>query len=106
MSCPEREAAWTINRPTSPLLVDDLIAIHRNYPSLHRTLLDLPNPEEMKAVYDVFQKEYLRRYALVIADYRGSGPEKRDTMTAQVLSSALEGVIHNAARRGCWHVHG
>lgn len=81
-------------------LVSDLIAVHRNYPTLHRTLLDLPAMEETKAAYDAFQKEYLRRYALVVAVYRGSDPDKEDRITAQVLSSALEGVIHNAARRG------
>ncbi|MCV9914985.1 TetR/AcrR family transcriptional regulator [Burkholderia pseudomallei] len=81
-------------------LVNDMIAVHRDYPALHRALLDLPNPEETKTAYDAFQKEYLRRYALIVAACRGSGPGKRDEATAQVLSSAIEGVIHNGARRG------
>jgi AcrR family transcriptional regulator len=81
-------------------LVKDLIAVHSNYPSLHRTLLDLPNPDETQTAYASFQKDYLRQYALIIAAYRGRGPSKADGMMAQVLSSAIEGVIHNAARRG------
>ncbi|VBB16001.1 hypothetical protein [Burkholderia stabilis] len=40
------------------------------------------------------------RYALIVAAYYARGPVKRDVMMAQVLSSALEGVVHNAARRG------
>lgn len=81
-------------------LVSDLIAAHRDYPALHRTLLDLPDPGGAKEAYDAFQNAYLHRYALIVAAYRGRGPVKADAMTAQVLSSALEGVVHNAARRG------
>ena len=83
-------------------LVNDMIAVHRDYPALHRALLDLLDLEETKTAYDAFQKEYLRRYALIVAACRGSGrgPGKKDEATAQVLSSAIEGVIHNGARRG------
>lgn len=81
-------------------LIGDLIAAHRDYPSLHRALLDLPDPGGAKAAYDTFQREYLRRYALIVAACRGRAPVKADATTAQVLSSALEGVVHNAARRG------
>ncbi len=81
-------------------LVNGVIAVHRDYPSLHRTLLDLPKPEEAKDADNAFQKEYLHRYALIVAAYRGRRPSKGDGMAAQVLSSAIEGVIHNAARRG------
>ncbi|AOJ27809.1 TetR family transcriptional regulator [Burkholderia seminalis] len=81
-------------------LIGDLIAAHRDHPSLHRALLDLPDPGGAKDAYDAFQKAYLRRYALIVAACRGRAPVKADAMTAQVLSSALEGIVHNAARRG------
>ncbi|WP_423369302.1 TetR/AcrR family transcriptional regulator [Burkholderia sp. LMG 32019] len=81
-------------------LIGDLIAAHRDYPSLHRALLDLPDPGGAMDAYDTFQNEYLRRYALIVAACHGRAPGKADAMTAQVLSSALEGVVHNAARRG------
>ncbi|WP_175655299.1 TetR/AcrR family transcriptional regulator [Burkholderia ambifaria] len=81
-------------------LIGDLIAAHRDYPALHRALLDLPDPGGAKEAYDAFQKEYLCRYALIVSACRGRAPVKADTLTAQVLSSALEGVVHNAARRG------
>ncbi|WP_230461654.1 MULTISPECIES: TetR/AcrR family transcriptional regulator [Burkholderia cepacia complex] len=67
-SSPERLIEYPVN---------DLIAVHRDYPYLHRTLLDLPNPEGTKAAYDAFQKEYLRRYALIGAAYRGGALAKR-----------------------------
>ncbi|WP_175900916.1 TetR/AcrR family transcriptional regulator [Burkholderia seminalis] len=81
-------------------LIGDLIAAHRDHPSLHRALLDLPDPGGAKDAHDAFQKAYLRRYALIVAACRGRAPVKADAMTAQVLSSALEGIVHNAARRG------
>lgn len=81
-------------------LVGEMIAIHHDYPALHRTLLDLPNPEETRAAFDAFQRAYLDRYAEVVAVYRGNGRRKSDALTAQVVSSVMEGVIHNAARRG------
>jgi hypothetical protein len=49
----------------------------------------------------VFEREYMARYQAIVAAFRqrdeGGGPVE---IAAQVLSSAVEGVIHNAARRG------
>lgn len=77
-------------------LVDGMIAIHTVDPALHRVLLELPDPNGSEADHEVFQMEYLRRYEVVAAALGG----RRDPVVAQVLSSAVEGVIHNAARRG------
>lgn len=76
-------------------LVDGMIAVHSANAALHRVLLDLPDPDGSGAAWRAFQAEYLRRYEAVVA--LGGG---RDGIVAQVLSSAIEGVIHNAARRG------
>lgn len=81
-------------------LVNGMIAIHCDCPALHRTLLDLPNPDDTKPAYEAFQKAYLREYGAVVAAYRGNSGGRGNEVTAQVLSSAMEGVIHNAARRG------
>ncbi len=79
-------------------LVDGMIAVHTVNPALHRVLLDLPDPDESGSAYRAFQAEYLRRYEGVVAALGGG---RADVGTvAQVLSSAIEGVIHNAARRG------
>lgn len=77
-------------------LIDGMIAIHTVDPALHRVLLELPDPNGSEADHEVFQMEYLRRYEVVAAALGG----RRDPVVAQVLSSAVEGVIHNAARRG------
>ncbi|WP_343715936.1 TetR/AcrR family transcriptional regulator [Inquilinus sp.] len=77
-------------------LVDGMIAVHSANAALHRVLLDLPDPDGSGAAYRAFQAEYLRRYEAVVAALDGG----RDGIVAQVLSSAVEGVIHNAARRG------
>jgi hypothetical protein len=79
-------------------LVDGMIAVHAINPALHRVLLDLPDPDGSGSGYRAFQAEYLRRYEGVVAALGGG---RADVGTvAQVLSSAVEGVIHNAARRG------
>ncbi|MBX9298353.1 TetR/AcrR family transcriptional regulator [Chromobacterium vaccinii] len=79
-------------------LVDGMLAIHRDYPALHRVLLDLPNPYAGEAAFRAFQDEYLRLYGAIVARHRG--PDDADGVAAHLLSSAVEGVIHNAARRG------
>ncbi|WP_440216984.1 TetR/AcrR family transcriptional regulator [Chromobacterium piscinae] len=79
-------------------LVDGMIAIHRDFPALHRVLLDLPNPYAGEAAHRAFQDEYLRLYGVIVACHRG--PDDADGVAAHLLSSVVEGVIHNAARRG------
>ena len=79
-------------------LVDGMIAIHRDFPALHRVLLDLPNPYAGEAAHRAFQDEYLRLYGAIVARHRGL--DDADGVAAHLLSSAIEGVIHNAARRG------
>lgn len=81
-------------------LVTDMIAIHDEHPALHRTLLDLPCSEEAQSSVDAFHDAYLRGYGAVMAAYQGTAGAKVDAVRVQVLSSAVEGVIHNAARRG------
>jgi len=79
-------------------LVDGLIAIHLEHPALHRVMLDeVPGHAGSRAAHDSFRAEYLSRYAAALAPYHGRA---KGEVIAQVLSSAVEGVIHNAARNG------
>jgi AcrR family transcriptional regulator len=79
-------------------LIQGMIAVHLQHPALHRVMLDeVPGHARSRAAHDAFRAEYLSRYAVAVATYRGRA--KRDVV-AQVLSSAVEGVIHNAARNG------
>ncbi|MGA7355796.1 MAG: TetR/AcrR family transcriptional regulator, partial [Candidatus Cybelea sp.] len=77
-------------------LVYGLIAAHSIEPSLHRVLLEeVPRPSS--SYHDAFKTEYLRRYKMILA--RGSD-ESRADMVVRILSAAMEGVVHDAARNG------
>jgi AcrR family transcriptional regulator len=80
-------------------LVRGMIAAHSIHPKLHQVLLDeAPGDRGSRAAHAAFQSRYLDNYAAAVAQYRR---RRKDTETvARVLSSAVEGVIHNAARRG------
>jgi AcrR family transcriptional regulator len=81
-------------------LVCGMIAAHGIDPALHRVLLDeMPSRGRLKTAHDEFETEYLRRYKGVIAaNSRHRRPES-DEIAAQVLSAAVKGVIHEAARK-------
>ncbi len=82
-------------------LVDGLIAAHGVHPALHRVLLDeVPRVDSSRAAQDEFEARYLALYAALVSAHRGAGKGSAREMVVQVLSSAVEGVIHNAARRG------
>jgi AcrR family transcriptional regulator len=85
-------------RQFAEALVDGMIDAHLEHPALHRVMLDeVPGHADARAAHDSFRAEYLSRYAAAIAPYRRIAKRQR---IAEVLSSAVEGVIHNAARHG------
>jgi AcrR family transcriptional regulator len=85
-------------RQFAEALVDGMIDAHLEHPALHRVMLDeVPGHAGSRIAHDSFRAEYLSRYAAAIAPYRRIAQRQR---IAEVLSSAVEGVIHNAARRG------
>lgn len=82
-------------------LVSGMIAAHSIHPSLHRVLLeDVPRGRISKSVHQQFESEYSNLYAKLIAPSERFGANPRSEVRAQVLSSAIEGVVHDAARRG------
>lgn len=82
-------------------LVAAVVAAHSDYPGLHRVLLDeAPSSEEFRNPNSDFEIEYLSYFAKAIAAYRKRQPNLADQMSGRVLSDAIDGVIHNAARRG------
>ncbi len=81
-------------------LVDGVIASHNVNPGLHRVLLDeVSGPEPFRDPESAFEKAYLGHFRAAVARYRpgGSAAEER---IAMIMSDAIDGVIHNAARRG------
>jgi AcrR family transcriptional regulator len=82
-------------------LVQAVVAAHSVYPGLHRVLLDeAPSSEEYRNPNSEFEIEYLSCYAKAVATYRKRQPGAADHIAGRVLSDAIDGVIHNAARRG------
>lgn len=78
-------------------LIDGVIAAHSVNQALHRVLLD-EVPLTPRSSQDAFELEYLQRYQDIVA----AGPRRRagSELAARVLSAAVEGVVHAAARRG------
>lgn len=82
-------------------LVRAVVAAHSIYPGLHRVLLDeAPSSEAYRNPSSEFEIEYLSYYANAVATYRMRQPNAADFVAGRVLSDAIDGVIHNAARRG------
>jgi len=82
-------------------LVDDMIAAHSLYPGLHRVLLDeAPSADAHRDPNSEFERKYLAYYADAVAAYRKCRPEGSSYTAALIISDAIDGVIHNAARRG------
>lgn len=82
-------------------LVRAVVAAHRVHPGLHRVLLDeAPSSEEYRNPHSEFEIEYLSHYAQAVATYRKRAPTEADRVAGRVISDAIDGVVHNAARRG------
>jgi len=82
-------------------LVAGMIEIHGSNPRLHQVLLrDAAASNELYATHIEFEAEYFRRYESFVGAARGRGDELDRKKVAEVLSSAIAGVIHDAAARG------
>ncbi|ARR56854.1 TetR family transcriptional regulator [Rhizorhabdus wittichii DC-6] len=83
-------------------LVAGMIRIHGGNPRLHRVLLrDAPASESLQATHALFEAEYLGRYDSFLARAAWRGADRG--IAAQILSSAIAGVVHDAAERGTLH---
>lgn len=81
-------------------LVHAMVAAHSTYPGLHRVLLDeAPSCDEYRDPNSEFEIEYLACYAQAVGTYRKCQPNTGN-VAALIISDAIDGVIHNAARRG------
>lgn len=80
-------------------LVDGMIAIHSRYPAAHRVLIEeSPRSEDARPTHDRFQMECREAYEVFIDVNARS--ERDIGVAAQVLSGALSGAVHDAARNG------
>lgn len=82
-------------------LVAGMLEVHGASPALHRALLeDAPRSARTRAAESEFEQAYLGAYRQFIVLGAARGRTSRTETSARVLSSAIEGVIHDAARRG------
>ena len=82
-------------------LVDAMIAAHSAHPGLHRVLLDeAPSSADDRNPHSQFEVEYLACCAEAVAAYRSRRSQRSGRTAALIISDAVDGVIHNAARRG------
>jgi len=82
-------------------VVEGMIRVHGRDPAVHQVLLEeSPRSRVSKAAHDEFGAEYLRRYEALIGGSGRALSGERRKIAAQVLSAAIAGVVHDAARRG------
>ncbi len=82
-------------------LVQGMIDVHGINPELHRVLLDeVPGLEDSRSAHDAFLADYQSHYRDFVGAHRGVRAGPSDDVLAQLLSSVVEGVIHNGARKG------
>ena len=82
-------------------VVEGMISVHSRNPAVHHTLLEeTPRSRASKAAHDEFETEYMRRYEALISTSRRARRFAHPSIAAQVLSAAIAGVVHDAARRG------
>lgn len=81
-------------------LVGNMMAAHDSHPGLHRVLLDEAPANGPHDPHSAYEREYLGHYAAAVAAYRRHRTETGDETVAMIMSDAVDGVIHNAARRG------
>ncbi|EPL6456962.1 MULTISPECIES: TetR/AcrR family transcriptional regulator [Providencia] len=80
-------------------LIDGLIALHSTNQNLHRILIH-EVPLAPREFYDTFEREYHRRYEVIIRAAAPSNDTKTDYLVAaRILADALEGIVHSASRR-------
>lgn len=79
--------------------VDGVIAAHSVDQALHRVLVD-EVPLAARSTYPEFEAEYQRRYRALVTESQGPRDGADVDIAARMLSSAVEGAVHAAARRG------
>lgn len=80
---------------------ETLVAVHAGKPGLHRALLELAPAHAAGAqAADGFEQAYADAYVEVVKALRGRQSATRAQAMALVLSGAVEGAIHAAARAG------
>ena len=87
--------------PLARLLVDGMIGVHVATPGLHRVLLEeVPHGGGRLDPQGAYEQAYLEHFAAVLVRLVESSGDDDLMSRAVIVSDALDGVIHNAVRRG------
>ncbi|AZO76389.1 MULTISPECIES: TetR/AcrR family transcriptional regulator [unclassified Bosea (in: a-proteobacteria)] len=82
-------------------LVANIIEAHSIHPGLHRVLLDeAPGLEAYRDQNSQIEAQYLALYTEAASAYEAQDRGVPAATVGLVISDAIDGVIHNAARRG------
>ncbi len=82
-------------------LVSNIIEAHSIHPGLHRVLLDeAPGLEAYRDQNSRIEAQYLALYTQAATVYGSHNRGVPASTVGLVISDAIDGVIHNAARRG------
>jgi AcrR family transcriptional regulator len=80
-------------------LIDGMIASHHLHPGLHRVLLDeVPRPDTASADDQRFGQAYRQRFRAFVAAATGLTKASSLALSASVIASAVEGMVHEAIR--------
>ncbi|MCV9935852.1 TetR/AcrR family transcriptional regulator [Boseaceae bacterium BT-24-1] len=86
------------------VLVANLIAAHSIHPGLHRVLLDeAPGLEAYRDQNSEIEAQYLALFTRAATTHGSQDKDTPASTIGLVISDAIDGVIHNAARRGRLH---
>lgn len=81
-------------------LVEGLAAAHAGAPALHRALLDEAPRGEVDESTEAFERAYVAAFRRLLDPGEGSASRADIEAAASVLAAAVEGVVHDAARKG------
>jgi AcrR family transcriptional regulator len=80
-------------------LADGMIAVHSRYPAAHRVLLEeSPRAAASRKAHDLFDIECRRSYEAIVRMNARRATDQ--SIGAHVLSGAVAGAVHEAARHG------
>jgi AcrR family transcriptional regulator len=85
-------------------LVDGMIDVHSRFPAAHRVLLEeAPRDVGSGTMHEHFEREYRKGCEAVFRINARNGVVKDRRAATLVLSAAVAGAVHEAARRGLLH---
>lgn len=84
-------------------LISNIIEAHNSYPGLHRVLLDEAPGMDTHDQNKPIEAQYLSYFTSAAETYQQQKTDVANETMGLIISDAIDGVVHNAARRGMLH---